>query len=402
MKIMMLSNFYPPIVGGMGKYVQSLSRELVRRGHEVIVCTTAQQDLPQYEEEDGVQILRIQGFFQRIPFLFKDPAKRYHPPTYDRSIAKQLRRAIKEQRPTIIHAHGWMLYSILPWGRDFNIPLLVTLLDCEFICPKQSLVRNTNSLCDEPFTKKCISCGRDSYAVVKALAAYYGVRTNKKKLQLVDKFIAISSFTKQINTKHLGLNENDVAMIPVFYDPDIEKHWEEPVDLPRDFILFVGALAPYKGVNVLIEAFQKMDTKTKLVLIGATHPDYHYRSTENITVIENAPRNVVMQAMSRCRFAVFPSIWAEGFGIVAIEAMSQGKAVIASDIGGLKDVVVDQKTGILVPPNDSNKLADAISHLLENQETVSEMGTRGYERFMQHYTPDAVVPRVIEVYESMI
>ena len=157
MKIMMLSNFYPPIVGGMGRHVQSVSLELVKRGHDVTVCTTAQQDLPQYEEEGGVKIQRIQGFFQRIPFLFRDPAKRHHPPIYDWSIAQKLKRVIEEQRPDIIHAHGWMLYSILPWEKDYQIPLLVTLLDCEFICPKQSLVSIEDSLCDEPFTRKCIA-----------------------------------------------------------------------------------------------------------------------------------------------------------------------------------------------------------------------------------------------------
>lgn len=63
MRILMLSDMYPPIIGGVPRYVESISRELVKRGHEVIVCTTAQKDLPKYEEEDGVKILRIPGFF---------------------------------------------------------------------------------------------------------------------------------------------------------------------------------------------------------------------------------------------------------------------------------------------------------------------------------------------------
>lgn len=402
MKILMLSEVYPPIIGGAGKHVHSLSRELVKRGHEVIVCTTAQKDLLKYEEEDGVKILRIPGFFQRIPFLFKDPARRFHPPARDWLISMKLAEIIEQEKPDVIHAHGWMLYSIPPSKKDLKIPLLVTLLECEFICPKRSLLSKTNGLCDEPFTKKCIACGRDSYSLVKALAAYYGVKTNRDKLKSVDKFIAISSFTKQLNTKHLGLSDNDVLVIPVFYDPDIYRQQEKSVDLPEDFILFVGALAPYKGTDVLIEAYQKLNTQTKLVLIGYSHPDYHYKSREGIVVIENAPRSMVMQAMSGCRFAVFPSRWAEGFGIVTIEAMSQRKAVIASDIGGLKDVVVDGETGILVPPSDSDKLAEAISHLLERQETASEMGEWGYERFMKHYTPDAVIPMIIDVYKSMI
>ncbi|MFC2039467.1 glycosyltransferase [Chloroflexota bacterium] len=68
----------------------------------------------------------------------------------------------------------------------------------------------------------------------------------------------------------------------------------------------------------------------------------------------------------------------------------------------MKDVVVDGETGILVPPNDSDKLAEAISHLLQRPEMALHMGESGYERFMKNYTVDAVIPRIIEAYESVI
>jgi glycosyltransferase involved in cell wall biosynthesis len=261
---------------------------------------------------------------------------------------------------------------------------------------------NTNGLCDRPFTHNCIICGRGVYGLAKSSAAYYGVKTNKRKLKLVDKFITASSFVKQLNAKHLGLSSDDIVVIPNFYDPDIDRQTEEAAGLPEDFILFVGKLGPHKGVNVLIKSYRKLDTETKLLLIGISSPDYHYESGEGIVVIEDAPRNVLMQAMSRCRFAVFPSRWAEGFGLVAIEAMSQKKAVIASDIGGLKDIVAHEETGLVVPPNDSNKLAEAITYLLQKPERASEMGERGYERFMKNYTPDVVVPMFIDVYKSLI
>jgi glycosyltransferase involved in cell wall biosynthesis len=358
--------------------------------------------LPKYEEEDGVKILRIQGFFQRIPFLYKDPAKRFHPPAQDWLISKKLAETIEQEKPDVIHAHGWILYSVLPLKERFGIPLVTTLHDYALLCPTKTLM-NKNAICDEPLTRDCIACGRDSYGLVKSIAAYVATRKCKKKLKLVDKFIAVSSFVKEVYCKHLGLSQEDVEMIPNFYDADIEKQWKEAaLDLPKDFILFVGTASAHKGINILLEAYQKFSPQTKLVLIGSTHPDYRYKSTEGILVVENAPHNVVMQAMSRCRFAVFPSIWPEPFGIVAIEAMSQSKAVIASDIGGLKDIVLDGETGLLVPPNDSNKLAQAISHLLERPETASEMGERGYERFMEHYTPDVVIPRIVDVYESLV
>jgi len=262
---------------------------------------------------------------------------------------------------------------------------------------------NKNAICNEPLTRDCIACGRDSYGLAKSIAAYVAARKCKKKLKLVDKFIAVSSFIKEVYCKHLGLSQDKVEMIPNFYDADKEEKWgQSAVALPSDFMLFVGTISAHKGVNILLEAYQKFSPQTKLVLIGSTHPDYRYESTEGIEVIKNAPHEVVMQAMSRCRFAVFPSIWPDPCPTVAFEAMSQSKAVIASDIGGLKDIVLDGETGILVPPNDSNKLAEAIARLLKGPELAAEMGERGYERFKENYTPEVVIPRIEDVYQSLV
>jgi glycosyltransferase involved in cell wall biosynthesis len=401
MKILMLTQDYPPIIGGGGRYVQSLSRELASRGSEVIVCTPWAQGLLRYEQGKGIAIHRLQGFSQRIPFLYKDSTRRFHPPVRDWVITNRLRRIVEKERPDMMHAYGWMLYSALPLKKDFRTPIVVNLQDYGFLCPKMSLLKDKGALCDETFTRKCIACGREFYGLTKSLAAYYGVKTNKKKLKLVDKFIAVSSFVKQAHVKHLGLNVNDVVVIPHFYDPEIEETGEE-VAFPDDFVLFVGALSPHKGVDVLLEAYRKLKTQAKLVLIGHTHPDHHYRSTENVFIIENAAHNVVMQAMSRCRFAVFPSIWPDPFPIVTIEAMSQGKAVIASAVGGLIDGVVDGETGILVPPNDSDKLAEAIACLLKRPELSLRMGASGYQRFIENYTPDAVMPRILDLYHSLM
>ncbi|HEX76374.1 MAG TPA: glycosyltransferase family 4 protein [Dehalococcoidia bacterium] len=400
MKVLMLADSYPPFIGGGERHVQSLSRELTRRGHEVIVCTIGGRELSRYEDEDSVKVHRFEGLFQKIPFLYKDPVRKKHPPAQDWIITRKLAHIIKQERPDIIHVHGRMLYSALPLKRGSEIPLLVTLHDYALFCPTTGLTKK-NNICDKPFTKDCIACGRDKYGLVKSLAAYYGVKTNKNKLKSVDKFIAVSSFVRQVYAKHLGLSDKDVLMIPNFYSPEAESKSEKGMELPEDFILFVGALAPHKGVNLLIEAYYKLNAKTKLVMIGGKRPDYRYESTEDILVIEDAPHDIVMQAMSRCRFAVFPSICAEAFGIVVLEAMSQKKAVIASDIGGLKDVIIDSQTGILVPPNNSDKLAEAISHLLQSPERASEMAQKGYERFMKNYTPEAVVPMIIDVYQGL-
>lgn len=396
----MLSDSYPPFSGGIERHVQLLSRELSERGHPVAVCTIRRRDLPRYEEEGGVKIYRLDGLFQKIPLLYRDPARKWHPPARDWLISKRLAQIIERESPDIIHTHGWILYSVLPLKKKFKIPLVHTLHDYRLFCPKMLLMKK-NAICDEPLTRDCIPCMRHPYGLLRALSAYYGVKVNRNRLKSVDKFIAVSSFVKEAHEEHLGISDKESITIPNFYNPDTDKGEEKAENLPDDFILFVGWLMPHKGIDVLIEAYHKLNTKTKLLVIGIEQPDYRYQSTENMLVVKNAPHPVVMRAMSRCRFAVFPSTCPETCPTVAFEAMSQKKAVIASDIGGLKDIVADGETGIIVPPNDSDKLAEAICYLLQRPEMASEMGGRGYKRFTNNYTPGVIVPRIIDVYESL-
>jgi len=401
MKILMFSELYPPLMGGVSRHVQSLSRELAQRGHEVTVCTLRHGNSPKYEKEDELKIHRLEGLFQRIPFIYRNPAVRYHPPVQDRLLTKQLASIIAAEQPDILHTHGWILYSVVPLKRKLGIPLVTTLHGYELYCPTTLLV-NRKAVCHQTVGRHCILCSRDHYGLIKSLACYYGIRTNKDKVRSVDKFIAVSSFVKEASCRALQLSDEDIVMVPPFCTAEAATNEIRVDNLPEDFILFVGFLRPHKGVDVLMEAYQELHTQTKLVLIGYVHPDYAYQSTGNILVTEDAPHDAVMEAMSRCRFAVFPSAWPEPFGVVAIEAMSQRKAVIASDIGGLRDIVINGETGILVPSNDSGKLAKAISLLLENPEMASGMGEKGYQRFVQNYTPDAVIPRIVDVYERMI
>ncbi len=400
MKILMLSDLYHPIIGGGERHVRALSQRLTEMGHQVSVYTIGSRDLPKYENDGGIQVSRMEGFYQKIPFLFKDSMRKWHPPTSDWLITRQLRSAIEDTRPDIIHAHGRVLYSALPLRKSSGISIVSTLHTYALFCPKTDLMRGEN-ICDRPFTTDCIPCGKESYGLPKSLFAYIGTKMGREKLRSVDKFIAVSPFVREVYARQLGLSDDDIVMIPNFYQPDTDERMERVPEMPSDFILFIGTFIPTKGVNVLIEAYRKLKTETKLVLIGGKHPDYRYESRGNILVFEDAPHGMVMQALHDCRFAVFPSIWPDPCPTVALEAMSQGNAVIASAVGGFKDMVQDGETGLVVPPGDQDALSEAISRLLQEPALASEMGEKGRDRFRQHYALDIVAPQIVEVYQAL-
>lgn len=396
----MLSDFYPPIIGGLERYVKTLSEGLSKRGHLVTVCTIKSKHLPSFEEQKGVRIIRVDGFFQSIPFLFADRTKRYHPPIQDWLITRKLKELIEETKPDIIHVHGWILHSVLPLKKKYNIPLIVTLHDYGLFCPKKSMMKSDNQICNKPFSTDCIKCGLKPYGSVKSFLGYLGVKSNKHMLKRVDKFIAVSQYVKEVHSMHLELNEEKIVVIPNFYkEENVNSNKEEM--LPEKFILFAGSLMHDRGTDVLIKAYNTIKTKTKLVIIGAEHPQYSYKSAGNVIVIKNAPHEIVMKACDRCSFLVIPSITPAACPTIALEAMSRKKAIIASDVGGLKDIVINATTGFLIPPGNSKALANAMRFLLRNPQKSKEMGKKGWDLFIKRFSLSSVLPKIEKLYEEL-
>jgi len=398
----MLSDLYPPAFGGMERHVSLLSNELSRRGHEITVCTTSSSYSPVCSMDGKVRVFRVQGFFQRLPFLYKDQNRRYPPPVRDPVVSRTLESIIRKVRPDIVHSHGWILNSFLSLKKRFELPLVVTLHGYDLICPKKTLLTSFRKTCDKPFTFGCVSCSKESFGFTKAFSTYLALRKYEEKTKVVDHYLAVSSFVKEAHVKHLGLNVKDVTVVPNFYEPTENEVGKERHDiLPDQFILFVGALSAHKGIDVLVDAFKKLRSKTKLVIIGSRHPSYSYHSDNDITVIENASNALVNDAYSKCSFVVVPSIFPDPCPTVAFEAMSNKKAIIGTNIGGLSDIVVTGKTGLLVAPNDSRELSNAMEFLLSNPEKTEQFGLNGYNRYVTCFTPSAVVPQIEKIYQSI-
>src|SRR5690242_20326627 len=114
MRVLMLSQFYPPTLGGEEQHVQALGKALAARGHSVAVATLGQRGLPEREQDGAVRVYRLQGAAQRIPWLYQESVRRHTPPAPDPELTWRLRRVLAEERPAIVHAHNWLVHSFLP------------------------------------------------------------------------------------------------------------------------------------------------------------------------------------------------------------------------------------------------------------------------------------------------
>jgi glycosyltransferase involved in cell wall biosynthesis len=318
---------------------------------------------------------------------------------HDPLVHHGLQSLIDRVRPDVVHAHGWSSFTSLHLG----LPLVVTLHDSGLFCPKRTLLRG-EELCDDGPGLRCIGCAQGQYGLVKSAAILAATRLGGLSLTKANRYIAVSTFVRNSYLRFTDLHPDQVVVIPNFYheDDDQERQAHQTVlDLPPRFILYVGYLARYKGAHVLLEAYSRLATNVPLVMIGYPVEQLQI-SDPRVLVIENAPHTTVLQALERCAFAVVPSIVPDSLPTVALEAMSRGKAVVASAIGGLPDIVTPGENGFLVPPGDSGTLAARMAELLDDPDLSERLGATGQRRLGLEFSADVVVPRIEAVYRQVV
>ncbi len=346
MRILLLTQFYQPIVGGEERHVQNLAAALVARGHTVNVATLWVPGTRDFEYDGmvgGVGVYRVRGTLQRMAGLFAEDERRHAPPFPDPELIYALGRLVSKLKPDVVHAHNWLLASYMPLKVWNGAALVVSLHDYSLVCPKKNLMYQ-GEVCTGPKLLKCLPCANEHYGSVKGVMTTFGTFAyGSFARQSVDRFIAVSHAV----ALHNRLVEYGVSyeVIPNFVPDDINILSDEldPClnELPAEYILFVGDLMHLKGVDVLLNAYSTLDCAPPLVLIGRHCPDTPVTFPSNVQVFSMWPHRAIMHAWSRCLFGVLPSVGPEACATVVMEAMALGKPMIASDIGGMPDLVDD-------------------------------------------------------------
>lgn len=406
MRILLLTQFfYPPTVGGEERHVSDLSLELAARGHAVSVVTLWQRGLPEFEIDRGVRIHRIRGTMQRMGMLFSENDRQYAPPFPDPEVTWRLRHIILAEHPEIIHAHNWMVHSFTPLKTWSKAKLVVSLHDYSLLCVQKRLMRY-NECCTGPGLRKCLECSTQFYGIIKGPAStlanfFWG----EQERRAVDMFLPVSQAV--VAGTQLDKHKTPYRIIPNFVPEHIDTVCDDNnpllAQLPQgDFLLFVGDVTHDKGAAVLLKAYAELDTQMPLVFIGRPFlPELATDLPPRVFLLGKWPHDVVMAAWSRCAIGLVPSIVAETFGIVALEAMYMGKPVIAARSGGLSDVVVDGETGFLVPPGDPQALRRAMQVLLDDPTRRASMGAMAKQRAMT-FQAKSVIPRIEQVYQELL
>lgn len=403
----MLAQFYPPIIGGIEHHVRALSIELAARGHDVSVVTIRHADQSAYSLDHNVRIYRIRLALQHIPGLFHDSGLLHAPPFPDPQLLLELRRILRQECPQIVHVHNWLGRSYLPLKAWSHARLIVTLHDYSLVCAKQSLVYRER-LCAGPGKLCCLGCAARHYGPLRGITtALSNFMMGHLERQTVDLFLAVSKAVAAGN----GLTEDEhiCQIVPNFL---ITNATISPIDIQRymarlpqeNYLLFVGAFRQTKGIDLLLQVHKELKGAPPLVLIGYETPGWSLPdevSSQNVVICKNWPHEAVMAAWNRCVFGLIPSLWAEPFGLVALEAMFQGKPLVASRIGGLADIIVNGETGVLVPPGDPQALREAMQKLLDDPARQISMGRMARQKSLE-FLPARIIPRIESIYREVI
>jgi glycosyltransferase involved in cell wall biosynthesis len=402
LRILQVTDSFLPVVGGIERYVATLSQRLAAEGAAVTVATLDYPNVPTEENVDGYRVVRLKGLTAHLRRFASDPGHYFHPTVPDPKLVRELQRIVDEFQPDIVHAHGWIVESCVLLRRGPATALVATLHEYGVACAKKTYTRVATGCPEGPALMRCIACSRQTYGLPKAVVLSTGLRLVRPLHRRVDRWIAVSAAVKQASLVATRCSEDEIDVVPGFVEDEVARLVAAPVtfSLPKEpFLLFVGAMGPHKGLDVLLQARRRIPGRPPLVILGTPRADSPDLTDDGVTVQENVPHPQVIACFAAAAVGVVPSVWPEPFGLVAIECLSVGTPVVVSDTGGLGEIVRDGVDGLRVPAGDADALARALERVLYEPGLASRLATAAVER-AKEYEIRRVLPRLLVSYET--
>lgn len=387
MRILVVHNRYQQ-PGGEDQVVRAESALLLRKGHAVEV----------WEENNDA----IRGLIPSALMAFKS--------IYSFEHARAMQQHLRHFKPDLVHIHNFFPRfspSIHVTCRRLGVPVVQTLHNFRLLCPGATF-RSTKGVCCEtcahhllPWHAVVRKCYRQNYfaslAVANALASHRALGTWNR---CVDQFIALSEFAR---SKFIaaGIAPGRIAVKPNFVHPD-----PGPGRGDGDFALFVGRLAPEKGIDSLLGAWKVLQRKPPVKIIGqgplASHVAAAAATIPGIEWLGACDRAVVREAMAAAKILILPSTWYEGFPLVIAEAFAAGLPIIASRLGTMAEAIAHDQTGLLFTAGSATELAAAVDWVFAQPDKIAAMRQNARAEFERKYTADANYACLMAIYERAL
>ncbi|MFQ5884402.1 MAG: glycosyltransferase family 4 protein [Thermoplasmata archaeon] len=373
MRIVQVSPYFYPHVGGVESHVLDLSKELVSRGHHVSVLTTNLGKMPDKESMMDVEVIRLKP----LSTMFQTP------------IVPRTERHLKNAKVDIVHSHSpppLSSYYAARGCQTANLPFIITY-HCDVEIP--------------------ILMGKVIAGLYRRTLESYTVKSARKIIVTSESYHATSRTVWKYHPRIIPNAVDANRFNPEVDGSEIrEKHGIGPNE---HVILFVGRMVWHKGMEYLIEASKYLEN-TKFLVVGSGENLESYKSMAMKSGVADRvlfTGRLSWSDLPKCYAAsdvfVLPSISRlEAFGITTLEAMATGKPVIVADIPGVREVIEDGREGLVFDVMDAEDLAKKASTLLGDSELRERMGKRGRKKVEERFTISIVADQVEELYEEVL
>jgi glycosyltransferase involved in cell wall biosynthesis len=415
----LLTNYRYFVSGGPERYLFNVKELLENEGHEVI---------PFSVKHPGNQPTPYSKYFlsaladKKESVAFRD--FRLTPKNlvrlFDRTFLsvearRNIRRLLDSNNIDVaytLHFLRWISPSIFTELSRRYIPIVVRVSDFEYMCPGTHLLRDGEvcELCVGDGLRPSVKykCVQNSLPLSLAHYASMSLYRLTGILDKIDAFVCPSEFTLRQMEK-AGFSGNKLVHVPTFIDsPAIE-----PDLTPGGYILYSGRVSPEKGVNVLLEAYEKLQEKAgsgavPLYIIHTGGEEarelearVHSGGLKNVTILSGLGRQEFYSYVKKAAFTVVPSLCYDNLPNAILESYAHGKPVVGSNRGSISEVVRDGKTGLLFEPGDSDDLADKLGWLAGHPEECSGMGRAGRKLVEDEHNKELHYKKLMEIFSEL-
>jgi glycosyltransferase involved in cell wall biosynthesis len=406
MRVLLVNKFYY-LAGGAERYVFEWQRLLHSRGHETAVFSM--------RHPRNAPSPYFRWFVSEVDFAAPGGAlgrlRAAAKAIYSFEARARLRDLLRHWRPDVAHVHSYC-YQLTPsiFGalRDADVPVAQTAHEYYHVCANQHLY-------DAAADRVCERCRRGRLAMLSArcvkasaaaTAAAWAARMVDDGLRLsrwgIRAVIAPSRFMRS-RLVAAGWPQSRVTHVPNFVDTDAIR----PVSSPGDYMLFVGRLVGHKGVRTLLEAAAHLPhVPLKIAgdgpLMDEAQACARRLGRGDVEFAGFRDGEDLRRLVAGSRAVVTPSEWYENAPLVILEAMAAGRAVIASDIGGIGEQVRHGREGLLFPAGDAQALVACMHCLWDNPSEAVSLGAQGRRRAEEAFSAAEHYRRVMRVFRGML
>jgi len=327
---------------------------------------------------------------------------------WSRDAKHQVSEVLRDGGFDVMHVQNFFpLFSpsIYYAADEHGVPVVQSLRNFRALCPAGMLYRD-GAVCTDCVGKKLAwtgitnRCYRESAAGTAVVALMSsGHRAAGTWRRKVARYVTPSAFARDTYVR-AGWSADKINVIPNFVYPD-----PGPADGHRDYAIYAGRLVPPKGLDSLIEAWNRGGFDLPLKIAGEGPLKHFVReaaaSNPHIEFLGEKSPNEVSDLVGDAMFSVVPTLGIETFGRVAAESMARGTPPIVANHGGLAEIVTDGESGLVFRPGDVSSLIEAIASMLGDRARLQSMRKAARSEFLDRFTGERVLGSWLELYDEV-